>query len=273
MLFSFSIMLLIASPSFSAAADAVAPSLVIVIDDIGDNRDQGLAAINLKGAITYAFLPHTPHSKELARKAHALGKEVILHAPMESKSGRRLGPGALEHHHDTQELNSIMTTGLDAIPHVSGMNNHMGSLLTEDWQKMSDIMTVMRQRKLFFLDSMTTSDTVAWKVAREFGVPYLIRDVFLDNERDQKYIHKQFKQALQIATRNGHAVLIGHPYPETVTYLEKVLPILETLGVKLITASELIQTRAGPRLILVKKLLEPCDLHEGHCKEESIQGR
>lgn len=242
------------------------PVMAIVIDDIGDNRRKGLAAINLPGAITYAFLPHTPHSFELAKTAHHLGKEVILHAPMENKAGLRLGPGALTHQHNSQQFNHILNGNLDSIPFAVGMNNHMGSLLTEDREKMGQVMSIVEERQMFFLDSMTTSNTVAWKVAHENGIPYLVRDVFLDNQQRWSYIHNQFKQALSLAVTQGHAVVIGHPYPETVEYLEEALPILEQLGIRLVTASELLKLRSRTRLMMAEpKLEQPCDSKEGHC--------
>ncbi|WP_286237080.1 divergent polysaccharide deacetylase family protein [Neptuniibacter halophilus] len=247
----------------AAAYDA--PLLAIVIDDLGDNRARGMAAVNLPGAITYAVLPHTPHARELAIRAHQLGKEVILHAPMENKSGLRLGPGALTRGQSPAELQHVLNGNLDVIPYVVGMNNHMGSMLTEQRGKMDPIMQVVKQRNLFFLDSVTTSDTVAWKVAHEYGIPYLVRDVFLDNQRNQAYIHNQFKQALSLAVNRGHAVLIGHPYPETVAYLNKVIPILQQLGVRLVTASELLNQRSRTQLILAQPTLDPCDHAEGHC--------
>ncbi|MAY42145.1 MULTISPECIES: divergent polysaccharide deacetylase family protein [unclassified Neptuniibacter] len=250
------------------------PVMAIVIDDIGDNRRKGLAAINLPGAITYAFLPHTPHSFELAKTAHHLGKEVILHAPMENKAGLRLGPGAMKDDHNDQQLNAILNGNLDSIPYVVGMNNHMGSLLTEKRQSMNAVMSVVQKRNMFFLDSVTTSNTVAWKAAHEHGIPYLVRDVFLDNRQQRAYIHKQFKEALTIAVTQGHAVVIGHPYPETVSYLEEVLPILKALGVRLVTASELLQMRSQTRLMLAEpKLEQNCDRDEGHCASLTVTAK
>lgn len=247
------------------------PVLAIIIDDIGDNRQQGLAAINLPGAISYAFLPHTPHSIELAKHAHSLGKEVMLHAPMENKAGLRLGPGAMTHDQSDDQLKKTLHSDFDVIPHVVGMNNHMGSLLTEDREKMQQVMTVMQQRNMFFLDSVTTSKTVAWKVANEYGIPYLVRDVFLDNEPSWHAIHQQFKQALKIAMQQRHAVLIGHPYPETVAYLEKALPVLDQLGIRLVSASELLRQRSQHQLMLAQpRVVEPCDTREGHCIGEPM---
>lgn len=267
---AFSLYWLPASVAFAASQSAITPVMVIVIDDLGDNRGKGLAAINLAGDITYAILPHTPHAKALAKKAHQLGKEVILHAPMESKSGFRLGPGALEQKQDAAQLKSILNSDFDSIPFVSGINNHMGSLLTEDREKMMDVMDIVHQRNLFFLDSVTTPKTVAWKVAREYGIPYLLRDVFLDNEQNEEYIHQQFKLAVKEATKKGYAVAIGHPYPETIQYLEKALPIIDQLGIKLISASELIRIRTGKPLLLVEKQPHPCDQHEGHCPKDAV---
>ena len=99
---------------------------------------------------------------------------------------------------------------------------------------------------------MTTSKTVAWQVAREQGVPHLVRDVFLDNQRDWDYIHAQFKKALKVSVEKGHAVLIGHPYPETITYLSQAIPVLEQIGVRLVTASELLALRTQTQLLVVR---------------------
>lgn len=254
-----------------AAAPAVAqvpnqPVMAIVIDDIGDNRKRGMAAIDLPGAITYAFLPHTPHAFELAQTAHLLGKEVILHAPMENKAGLRLGPGALTHKQSSSQLQQTLSADLDVIPHVVGMNNHMGSSLTENKQKMRDVMSVVKARGLFYLDSMTTADTVAWKVAHAHDIPYLVRDVFLDNRQNRQYIHKQFKQALSLAVTQGHAVVIGHPYPETVAYLAEALPILKHLGVRLVTTSQLLKVRTRTQLMISRPSVDSCDKQEGHCQ-------
>jgi len=242
------------------------PVMAIVIDDIGDNRKKGLAAINLPGAITYAFLPHTPHSYDLAEIAYKQGKEVILHAPMQNKAGLRLGPGALTEQLSRQEIQQVLHNSLDSIPHVVGMNNHMGSLLTENRQKMKEIMAVAKQRNIFFIDSVTTGRSVAWKVAHEHQIPYLVRDVFLDNKQNWNYIHNQFKQALSLAVTQGHAVVIGHPYPATVEYLSEALPILEQLGIRLVSASELLNIRSRTQLLMAQPKVEPCDRSEGHCQ-------
>lgn len=269
--FRFLLLICCALPLMLQAQPHTPPVMAIVIDDIGDNHQRGVAAINLPGDLTFAFLPHTPHSANLAHYAHQQGKEVILHAPMENKAGLRLGPGAMTHNQSQNQLRATLNANLDSIPHVVGMNNHMGSLLTEDRTHMAAVMGVVRQRNMFFLDSVTTSDTVAWKVAREYGIPYLVRDVFLDNDLRWQSIHRQFKQGLQIALRQGHAVLIGHPYPETVAYLEQALPILDQLGIRLVSASELLRVRTQSQLLIAEpRVVDECDSREGHCQGEPV---
>ncbi|MCW8886334.1 MAG: divergent polysaccharide deacetylase family protein [Motiliproteus sp.] len=216
------------------------PALVVLIDDVGDNLARGEAAVELPGPITYAILPHSPFGKLLARKALADDKEVMLHAPMQNTHNRPLGPGALTSALDRQEFIKVLEQGLDFVPGVVGMNNHMGSLLTRLRPQMSWVMEVVKQRELFFLDSRTTADSVAWKVARDSGVPYLRRDVFLDHERTPEFVEKQFLRALKIARKRGVAVIIGHPYPVTVNFLQKALPLLDEQGVRLLSASGLL---------------------------------
>ncbi|MEH6628732.1 MAG: divergent polysaccharide deacetylase family protein [Motiliproteus sp.] len=220
------------------------PALVILIDDVGDNFDKGQAAIQLPGPVTYAVLPHSPHGKSLAKQAVADGKEVMLHAPMENTHDRPLGPGALTADLNKYDFLQILKKDLDSVPGAVGLNNHMGSLLTQLRPQMGWVMEVIKQRQLFFLDSRTTSETVAWKVAKEYGIPYLRRDVFLDHERTPEFVHGQFQLALKMARDRGVAVVIGHPYPVTVNYLKQALPQLDEMGIRLVTASALLLEQA-----------------------------
>lgn len=239
------------------------PRLVIVIDDIGNNLQQGQAALALPGPVTYSVLPHTTYARQLAEEAHLLGKEVMLHAPMASTQNVRLGPGALLPSFSEEKFKAVLNDSLDAVPYVAGVNNHMGSLLTQQQRPMGWVMDIARQRQLFFLDSKTTPGSVAWQTARSAGVPALRRDIFLDHFRRQDFLEKQFLQAVKIARKYGDAVIIGHPYPITTAFLQQAIPALDEAGVQLVSASALIMLRQRDSERPAPPLIA-CDYREGH---------
>lgn len=212
----------------------------IVIDDIGYRREDGLRAIELPGDITFAILPHTPHGASIGRLAWQLGKEVILHLPMESRDGHPLGPGGVTAAMSREQFQRTVVDALQSVPNVVGVSNHMGSLLTTDRLHMQWLMqTLGHDSGLYFLDSRTTQDSVAVAVAIENGIPTLARDIFLDNVRDVRLIRRQFFELVRHARAHGRALAIGHPFPETVQVLAEVLPELESYGVELVPVSRL----------------------------------
>ncbi|MBV1787751.1 divergent polysaccharide deacetylase family protein [Marinobacterium sp. D7] len=213
------------------------PKMVLIIDDLGTNLPLGQAALALPGPITYAVLPLTPHSRRLSAEAERMGKEVILHAPMANLHQLKLGPGALTLAQSKQQLQATLRADLDAVPEAIGINNHMGSLMTQRAEPMTWVMEVLRERGLFFIDSRTTAQTRAYESALRAGIPALERDVFLDNERNTAAIEAQFLRAVELAKRQGSVVVIGHPYPETVGFLAQALPALGEYGITLMSAS------------------------------------
>ena len=218
-------------------------SIIIVIDDIGNDFALGQQAIDLPGPIHYAVLPHTFNGPRLAQLAHQQGKEVLLHAPMSTISGKLPGPGALTPQLNKQEFLTTLNNNLLNIPHVQGINNHMGSELTQMPQPMDWLMNVVKEQQLYFLDSRTSALTVAQKKAQFHNIPNLKRDVFLDNNRNTKAIHQQFEKLLAIADKNGFAVAIGHPYPETISVLKDILPTLTLRGYQQRFASEFLMQK------------------------------
>lgn len=216
------------------------PSIALIIDDIGYNAALGEQAIALPGAVTFAVLPHTPHGKELAELANQQGKEIMLHAPMSNLANMALGPGALTAELDKEVFVATLNDDIDAIPHLQGVNNHMGSALTEMSIPMQWVMEVLKARNLYFVDSYTTAKSVAGKTAQEQQIPTMTRNVFLDNVQSHEDIDREFKKLLTLAREKGVAVGIGHPYKETLDYLEQALPLLEEEGIELITASQMI---------------------------------
>lgn len=228
------LLLVLAAP---LPAQELPPSLVLIIDDLGMNLVRGRRVLALPGPITCAVLPYTPHARELAAEARASGKDLILHTPMANLQGLDPGPGALTPELTREQLQQRLRQALDSLPGVRGLNNHQGSLLTQLPDPMSWVMEVVRERGLFFIDSRTSAATVAFPSARAAGVPALERDVFLDHQLQPAAIEAAFQRALAIARRDGVAVVIGHPHPQTLAFLEQALPALGAQGFGQLSAS------------------------------------
>ncbi|VAX13865.1 Putative periplasmic protein YibQ, distant homology with nucleoside diphosphatase and polysaccharide deacetylase [hydrothermal vent metagenome] len=221
----------------------------IIIDDLGNQMAAGRRALKLPGAVTYAFLPHLASSPRLAELAYRQHKEVMLHLPMEADKGEALGPGGLTRAMNEQQLKDQMRRDINAVPHVRGFNNHMGSLLTKNVKRMTWVMQMaMFRDDLYFVDSRTTRDTVALKEAEKHGIRGAKRDVFLDYEKDNEAIvRQQLKVLIAQARKKGTALAIGHPYRDTMKVLETWLPTLAKQGIKLVPVSELISIRKARR--------------------------
>jgi len=223
------------------------PVIAIIIDDMGNQWGGGMKAINLPGRLTYSFLPFVSYSRSLARQAVKSGKEVMLHAPMQSLAGEPLGDGGLTLEMDQDVLKRQFSAQLAAIPNIAGINNHMGSALTQNPESMAWVMAVIRQvgeSSLFFVDSLTTDFSVAKKVAEDFHVPALSRDVFLDHDESEQAVRNQFDKLIAIAKQRGYALAIGHPRTNTLKVLGEKLAELDHYGVKLVPVSKLVDMQA-----------------------------
>lgn len=220
-------------------SDSSRIKIALIIDDMGNQLDFGLQAVMLPGRISYAFLPHTPYVEVLAELAHSKGKQVMLHQPLEAHAGNRLGPGGLTLYMKQQEFKDILVENIAAIPHIKGVNNHMGSLMTRHPGAMQWLMEVLGETGLFFVDSRTTKKSVAYGVAKERSIATVGRDIFLDHDRDKTLIRGQIQRLLRVAKLNGSAVGIAHPYPETLEVLAEELPRLAEQNVELVLVSEL----------------------------------
>lgn len=237
-------LLLSLSLLFSSLLYAQPAQVALIIDDIG-YRKSDIQALYLPGNISYAILPHTPYGKALALKAKAQKNDVILHIPMEAKNGKKLGPGALTSTMNESGIRKSLAHAFAEIPFALGINNHMGSKLTELYQPMAWTMQFLRERNLMFIDSVTTNASQAEQVAISFGVPSLHRHIFLDNKLDHSYIRSQFKQLIRDAKRYHSIVAIAHPHPETISSLLKLLPLLEQNGIELVPISTLLSNKAA----------------------------
>lgn len=223
--------------------------VAIIIDDLGNSLRLGRRAVELPGALTYAVLPQLPYSRDIAQRAHKRGKEVMLHLPMQTTDGHSLGPGGLHTGMSRKDFARAVRASLAAIPYVSGVNNHMGSLLTRQPAAMRWLMQDLRCfYDLYFVDSRTNSNTVARQFAREAGLANAQRDVFLDNQRHPEYVRNQLRNLISRARTNGTAIGIGHPYPETLAVLAEELPRLADQGIELVPVSRLVETPRSPQL-------------------------
>lgn len=217
----------------------IKPLIAIIIDDIGYQLESGLRCIELPGAVTLAVLPFSPHSQRLAKLALANGKELMLHAPMEPGAQVRW-EGGLTNAMDRGDVHQALAAMLQQVPGVRGVNNHMGSEFTQNRQSMDWVMEALQQQKLYFVDSRTSASSEAYNAALSRALPSAKRDVFLDNNRSHAAIAQQFQTLVDKARRNGFAIGIGHPYPETVEVLEQILPKLDQYGVQLVPVSQLL---------------------------------
>jgi len=227
----------------SGASLADPPRIAIIIDDLGYHLTNGKRAIDLPGSITFSFLPGSPRARVLADRAHASGKEVLLHLPLQAHSSI--------HHNEPSEIRLDMSRArvgdtfaqaLEAVPHVVGINSHRGSLLTRHPGHMAWLMEeIAKREQLFFIDSFTTHHSVAMQVARESGVDAVKRDVFLDPDRSPDTVAREFERMKKLARQRGQVVAIGHPYPATLALLERELPRLIEEGFELVSVSELVR--------------------------------
>ena len=236
--------LFIMSLGLSILPQAHSAQLIIIIDDIGNNYTLGNAMVELEGPLTLAFLPHTPYAKKLALKAYQQQKEIILHAPMENSTAAPLGPGALTADLSKAEFQQTLSKAIASIPHIQGINNHMGSALTQNKQAMVWVMETLQEEQLYFIDSLTSPNSVAYQQAINHQLPALRRHIFLDNDKSLKALTKQWNKALRIAHKTGRAILIGHPYAESHAFLAKQLPKLAAQSIELIPASQLLLQQA-----------------------------
>lgn len=218
------------------------PRIAIVIDDMGLNPARSKRAIALPRPVTLSFLPYASKTVELAKEARAAGHEILLHLPMEPLGAEDPGPDALLTGLSPEEQRARTIKALETFSGYSGVNNHMGSKFTESREGMDVVIGVLKEKGLFFFDSMTSPKSVAALAARGQGVPFAKRDVFLDNTSSEAAIRAQLAKLEQIARKNGQAVGIGHPNPVLVGALEKWLTEAEKNGFLIVPLRDLVKS-------------------------------
>lgn len=216
--------------------------VAILMDDLGINLARGIAAINLDIPISVAIIPGEQHATELMMFAYEKQREILIHMPMQPVSYPKNNPGPLGLFVTQSDEEIIAGTKhlIELLPYATGGNNHMGSEFTRHVDKMDLVLTEMGKEHLFFVDSLTISDSVAHQEALRLGVPTTIRDRFLDNEREVDKIIAQLEGLVTLANKNGHAIGICHPYPETILALEQFAQQLDILNIEIVPLAQLV---------------------------------
>lgn len=218
--------------------------VAIIVDDMGNSlqtvRDLGA----LGQPLTLAILPYSARAVETARTAQENNLEVILHLPLESLNDHELNSiteGLIHSGMSEEERRETLEEDLARIPNIRGVNNHMGSKITANREWMTPILTRLKEKGLYFIDSVTDGRSIAFRLAREMGVPSAYRHVFLDAETEEDYILKQFKQLLRLAQRQGMAVGICHPQAATLRVLTEHIHLLEKYDCEAVFASQIVK--------------------------------
>lgn len=236
-----------------------AAQLAIVIDDFGYRQHNEEQIIKLSPNITVAVLPNSPNAHRIANIAHQHGNDVIIHLPMAPFGKQPLEKDTLYPYMEEEEVDRIVTDAVAQVPHAIGVNNHMGSLMTSNQIGMENVMKALRHHSMFFLDSKTVGKTAVIDAASIYDIPVLERDVFLDDKQNEAAISQQFELAIKVARKNGSAIAIGHPHPQTINVLKNKLANLP-LDIELIKVSQLViplPTESKPKVTL-KYIVEHC---------------
>ncbi len=235
--------------------DRAAPRVAIVLDDGGYGGWPTEEILGLDNRLTLSILPFAPYSTVTAQRAAALGFEVMLHMPMESYYRSHNCTGFLGVAMDQKEIGRRIDAALTDVPGAVGLNNHTGGRYTRDAAAMARVMTAIRDRNLFFLDSRVVSRSKGYDVACAHGIAALSNMIFLDHYNDMESIRRYFNQLIELARQRGDAIGIGHFRPNTVTVLKQALPGLKANGIELVHASTLLRQDAPVPCRPV-----PCDL-------------
>lgn len=227
-------------PSTAKVVAHTKPRVAIVIDDMGYRKITGDGLLHLDLNLSFSFLPGGPNSASQAKEALKLGRDVLLHLPLEPHDPSwNLGPGGLYVSMSRERLRNTFARDLAIVPMAIGINNHMGSLFTENETAMRALLTIIRANDLFFLDSITSPKSLGYDLARSMGVKTARRDIFLDNEHDDRKITNQLMKLLTMAEEHDWAIALAHPYPSTLTVLKEQETLFRT-RVQLVGISELV---------------------------------
>lgn len=229
-------------PRPSSTYQLETPVISIIIDDNGYNFQQSKIALSLPVPLTISVMPSLKYSRDVALEAEKMGKEVILHCPMESYKGNDwLGPGAILTSMSDEDVKKQIEADLYDVPGAIGMNNHMGTKVTEDPRVMKAILSYLKERGLFFLDSRVTPRSQAKKIGDQIGIPVLENDLALDHDTDPQMIRESMRKLGEIARRKGQAIGIIHIYTkDIISLLQEGINSWAKEGIRIVPISEIL---------------------------------
>lgn len=229
-------------PAVRKQATAKGPRIAIVMDDFGYNMNNLEELFAIGEPITLSILPGLPYSRRIAQAAAGHGYETILHLPLESqRKDVKEEFDTIKSGMSEKEVLDRLQVQVASVPGLKGVSNHMGSKSTEDPVLMTEIFGYLKKKGLYFLDSLTSQNTVCGQTALKVGLPCARRDVFLDNSSDADYIRKQLNQARKVALGKGRAIAICHDRKTTIAVLAKGLPEMSAEGIRFVFLSELVK--------------------------------
>lgn len=218
------------------------PKIAIVMDDFGYNMND-LDTLFASGLpITFSVLPNLPFSRRVAELARSRGYEVILHLPLEANDESAPAEAdTIKTDMDKKKITSMLEQEIEGVPGLRGVSNHQGSKATEDRAVMSVILGDLKKRNLYYFDSLVTDRSVCRGLARDMGVPYAKRDMFLDNESSPDYIERQMLSMRRFAFRKGSVVAVCHDRKNTIHVLSKLMPELSAEGIQFVSLSDMVK--------------------------------
>lgn len=224
-----------------AAGTENQPKVIIIIDDVGLSKKYSNSVVNLPAPLTLAYLPYAKNLPEQTKMARDNGHELLIHTPMEPMGENDPGPMALLTSMSEADIKANMNKIFTSFEGYVGINNHMGSRFTQDTEKMTIVMEMLKDRGLIFVDSKTSAKSVAADLAQKTGLYYAQRDVFLDHDPSLDAVKSSLERLEGKARKNGYAIAIGHPKKETVQALQEWIPTLQDKGLTLAPLSAVVK--------------------------------
>ncbi len=216
--------------------------MAIIIDDFGYSSEPINAYAAISRPLTFSVLPYRPYSNEAASRALSSGHQVILHLPMEALSAaEQPEPTSITVAMADADIQQTVTKAVQSVPGIIGVNNHQGSRATADRRVMRTVLSILRADNLFFVDSRTNSQSVAFEMSRQMGLRTGENDLFIDNNADVEAIKNQLRSAIHMANQHGSVTVIGHARMNTAAAVREMIPEIEAAGVKLVFESELVR--------------------------------